>query len=233
MSERTAGSGHPVLDDLIADYKASALRRRSKGEDEVRHYLEIAALEPTEELAHRRTTELEEEAAARYDAARRVKPPVWNLTARLRAARTVRRLANDLSAAHHADRMYWLVHRNHRSAVRGRQLALQKAALESHTADWDGVTRILSCSCGDASEYLAHIASLLGVDETGAREALLTVHNNIETGAGMCGGCDTCGAESAAVHCPVCGGADFPCLTYFVAAGRGPTDPKDSYEHPL
>lgn len=115
--------GHAVLDWLIADYKASSLRRRSKGEDEVRHCLEIAALEPTEDLAQKRTTALEEEAAARYFAACRVKPPAWNLVARLRAARTVRRLANDLSAAHHADRMYWLVLRNHRRSVRARQRA--------------------------------------------------------------------------------------------------------------
>lgn len=115
--------GHPVLDWLIADYKASSSRRRNKGEDEVRHYLEIAALELTEDLAQSRTTALEEEAASRYFAARRVKAPGWNLVARLRAARTVRRLANALSAAHHADRMYWLVLRDHRSAVRARQHA--------------------------------------------------------------------------------------------------------------
>jgi hypothetical protein len=120
-------AGHPVLDWLIDDYKASAARRRSKGEDEVRRYLEIAALEPTEELAHQRTTALEEEAARRYFAARRVKPPAWNLVARLRAASTVRRLANDLSAAHHADRMYWLVHRNQLRAVRTRELAQEES----------------------------------------------------------------------------------------------------------
>ncbi|GAA4034089.1 hypothetical protein GCM10023063_17540 [Arthrobacter methylotrophus] len=155
-----APPGHPVLDWLIADYRASSARRRNKGEDEVRRYLEIAALEPTEELAHQRTTALEEEAAARYFAARRgVKPPTWNLVARLRAARTVRRLANDLSAAHNADRMYWLVHRNHRMAARGRELALQKAAIETHTAVWDGDTRTLSCSCGETAGYLTHIAA--------------------------------------------------------------------------
>ena len=217
-------AGHPVLDWLIADYKASSSRRRNKGEDEVRHYLEIAALEPTEELAHQRTTALEEEAADRYYAARRVKPPIWNLIARLRAARTVSRLANDLSAAHHADRIYWLVRRNRSRAVRGRQLGLQKTALKSHTAAWDGDTRTLSCSCGDAAGYLAHIATMLGVDDAAAREALLEVHNNVETNAGMCGGCETCADSSAAVHCPVCGDADEPCLTYFVAAGHGPTD---------
>lgn len=216
--------GHPVLDWLIADYKSSAERRRNKGEDEVRHYLEIAALEPTEELAHERTTALEDEAADLYYDARRVKAPVWNLVARLRAARTVRRLANDFEAAHHADRMYWLVHRNHRRAVRGRELAMQKATLDSHTADWDGASSTLSCSCGDTTGYVTHIAALLGTDEAGAREALLSAHNNIEINAGMCGGCETCGGASAAVHCPVCGDADDPCLTYFVAAGRGPTD---------
>lgn len=114
-----AAAGHPVLDWLIADYKASAARRRKRGEDEVRRYLEIAALEPTEELAHKRTTAMEEEAAERYFAARRTKHPAWSLIARLRAARTLRRLANELSAAHHADRMYWLVHRNHIAAARG------------------------------------------------------------------------------------------------------------------
>ncbi|MBG0738640.1 hypothetical protein IV500_04290 [Paeniglutamicibacter antarcticus] len=126
--------GHPVLDWLIADYKASASRRRSKGEDEVVRYLEIAALEPTEDLAHARATALEEEAASRYFKACRVKPPVWNLVARLRAARTVRRLANIHSAAHHADRMYWLVRRNQRRAANARQRA-EEAALESHAAD--------------------------------------------------------------------------------------------------
>jgi hypothetical protein len=219
-----APAGHPVLDWLIADYKASAARRRSQGEDEVRRYLEIAALELTEELAHQRTAALEEEAADRYDAARRVKHPAWKLLARLRAARTVRRLANDLSAAHHADRMYWLVHRNHRSAVRGRQLGRWREALEGHPADWNKDTRTLSCSCGDAGGYLRHIAHLLGTDEAGSREALLSVHHNIEIKAGMCGGCETCAGSSAAVNCLVCGEADDPCLTYFVATGRGPTD---------
>jgi hypothetical protein len=115
--------GHPVLDWLIADYKASTAHRRNKGEDEVRRYLEIAALEPTEELAQKRTTALEEEAAGRYFTARLVKPSAWNLVARIRVARTVRRLGNDLSAAHHADRMYWLVQRNHLRAVRTREFA--------------------------------------------------------------------------------------------------------------
>lgn len=226
MAETTDAQpeGHPVLDWLIADYKASAARRRNQGEDEVRHYLEIAALEPTEELAHQRTTAMEEEAADRYDAARRIKHPAWNLVARLRAARTVRRLANDLSAAHHADRMYWLVHRNHRRAVRGRELGRWREALEGHTAVWDEGTRTLSCSCGDAGGYLTHIAALIGADESAAREALLYVHINVETHAGMCGGCETCGGASSAVHCSVCGDADDPCLTHFVAAGRGPTD---------
>jgi hypothetical protein len=96
--------------------------------------------------------------------------------------------------------------------------------LAAHTADWDGETRTLFCSCGDDTGYLAHIAALLGTDEAGAREALLAAHNNIETNTGTCGGCETCGGDSAAVHCPVCGDADYPCLTYFVAAGRGPTD---------
>jgi hypothetical protein len=115
--------GHPVLDWLIADYKASSSRRRNKSEDRVRHYLEIAALEPTEELAQKKTTTMEEEAANRYLAACRVKTPAWNLVARLHAASAVRRLAKDHSAAHHADRLYWLVHRNHLRAVRSRQRA--------------------------------------------------------------------------------------------------------------
>lgn len=92
--------------------------------------------------------------------------------------------------------------------------------LDRHTADWDGET--LFCSCGDAGGYTAHIAALLGTDEAGAREALLAAHNNVEANAGMCGGCETCRGDSAAVHCPICGDADDPCLTWFVAAGRGP-----------
>ncbi|WP_422759035.1 hypothetical protein [Paenarthrobacter sp. C1] len=114
-----ASAGHPVLDWLIADYKAEGSRcRSSRGLDEVRRYLELAALEPTEELALKRMEALEEEAAGRYFEARRVKPPQWNLLARLRAALAVRRLAKDLSAAHHADRYYWLVHRNLRKSGR-------------------------------------------------------------------------------------------------------------------
>lgn len=114
-----ASAGHPVLDWLIADYKAEGSRRRSsRGLDEVRRYLELAALEPTEELALKRMEALEEEAAGRYFEARTVKPPQWNLLARLRAALTVRRLAKELSAAHHADRYYWLVHRNLRKSGR-------------------------------------------------------------------------------------------------------------------
>jgi len=96
--------------------------------------------------------------------------------------------------------------------------------LAGHTADWRQESRDLSCSCGDATGYLAHIATLLGTDEAGAREALLAAHNNVEINAGMCGGCDTCGGASTAVCCPVCGDGDDPCLTYFVAAGRGPAD---------
>ena len=96
--------------------------------------------------------------------------------------------------------------------------------LASHTADWDAETRILACSCGDAAGYVAHIATLLGTDEPSAREALLVVHDNVAVNAGMCGGCETCGDSSTAVHCPVCGDAYDPCLTYFVATGRGPTD---------
>jgi hypothetical protein len=94
-----------------------------------------------------------------------------------------------------------------------------------HTADWGEETRALSCSCGDATGYVAHVAALLGVDEADAREALLELHSNVETNAGMCGACEACAGSSAAVHCPVCGDADEPCLTYFVAAGRGPTPP--------
>lgn len=209
-----------MLDWLIADYKAAASGRRDRGLDEVRRYLEIAALEPTEELAHERTTALEEEAASRYFAALRVKPPRWNLLVRLRAALTVRRLANDLSAAHHADRMYWLVHRNHRQAVRDRQ----RTDLQGHKAHWAMDSRILSCSCGNTTGYIAHIAALLGTDEGTACKVLLDFHENFETNAGMCGGCETCSGSSAAVRCLICGHADDPCLTYYVAAGRGPTD---------
>ncbi|HEX9226480.1 MAG TPA: hypothetical protein VF885_07450 [Arthrobacter sp.] len=96
--------------------------------------------------------------------------------------------------------------------------------LDGHTADWDADTQTLSCSCGEGSGFVAHIAVLLGTDEAGAKEALLAVHVNVAVNAGMCGGCETCGDSSAAVHCPVCGDAHDPCLTYFVAAGRGPTD---------
>lgn len=118
MPDAPAQSGHPVLDWLIDDYKAAAARRRnSRGLDEVRHYLEIAALEPTEDLALKRTTALEEEVYERYRAARRVDPPAWNLVARLLKAITVHRLANEVSAAHHADRYYWLVHRNQSRAA--------------------------------------------------------------------------------------------------------------------
>lgn len=99
--------------------------------------------------------------------------------------------------------------------------------LDGHTADWHGESRPLSCSCGDATGYVAHIAALLGTDDVGARGALLAAHNNVGVNAGLCGGCDTCGSATAAIHCPVCGDADHPCLTYFVAAGRGPTDATD------
>lgn len=71
---------------------------------------------------------------------------------------------------------------------------------------------------------MAHIAALLGTDEHGARGALLDTHDNTEVNPGACGGCETCGGSSASVHCPVCGHANDPCLTYYVAAGRGPTD---------
>lgn len=221
MADTTQAAGHPVLDWLIDDYKAAASRRRdSKGLDDVRHYLEIAALEPTEELARQRTTALEEEAAGRYFAARRVKTPRWNLVGRIRAALTVRRLANELSAAHHADRYYWLVHRNLRQAARDRR----REDLRAHTAHWDMDAHVLSCSCGDTGGFLSHIAALLSTDEGGARKILLDFHENFEVNAGMCGGCETCGGSSASVRCLICGHADDPCLTYHVAAGHGPTD---------
>lgn len=100
--------------------------------------------------------------------------------------------------------------------------------LDRHTAEWDGQT--LACSCGDASGYLGHIAALLGIDEDGARAALLGEHCISGVNAGMCGGCETCGDSTAAVHCPVCGDAEDPCLTWFVAAGRGPADTEGPHE---
>lgn len=96
--------------------------------------------------------------------------------------------------------------------------------LERHTAVWRQESRTLACSCGDVTGYVSHIGALLGTDEACARGALLAAHDNVEVSAGMCGGCDACGSASAAVHCPICGDASDPCLTYFVAAGRGPTD---------
>jgi hypothetical protein len=97
-----------------------------------------------------------------------------------------------------------------------------ESLLDRHTADWNEDTRTVYCSCGDPADYVDHIAALLGTDEDGARAALLTTHDNVGVNTGMCGGCETCGDSSAAVHCPVCGDADFPCLTWFVAAGHGP-----------
>lgn len=96
--------------------------------------------------------------------------------------------------------------------------------LYGHTADWDGESGVLACSCRDSTGYVDHIAALLGADEHGARQALLAAHDNTEVNAGTCGGCETCGDTSAAVHCPICGDGYDPCLTYHVAAGRGPTD---------
>lgn len=221
MADTTQAAGHPVLDWLIDDYKAAASgHRNSKGLDEVRRYLEIAALEPTEELARQRTTALEEEAASRYFAARRVKTPRWNLIGRIRAALTVRRLANELSAAHHADRYYWLVHRNLRQAARDRR----REDLRTHTAHWDMDGHVLSCSCGDNGGFLSHIAALLSTDEHGARQALLVAHEITEVNQGMCGGCETCGSCSQGASCRICGDDEQPCLTYYVAAGNGPTE---------
>ena len=97
--------------------------------------------------------------------------------------------------------------------------------LAEHAAKWNDVDLVVVCACGarHLGGYFAHVASLLGTDESGAREVLLEAHTNVEVNAGMCGGCDTCGADSAAVSCPICGDGYDPCLTYYEAAGQGPS----------
>lgn len=100
--------------------------------------------------------------------------------------------------------------------------------LAGHTADWHEESQALSCSCGDRARYVVHIAALLGTDEAGARQALLTAHDNVEVNAGICGGCDTCGSQSAGVHCPICGDADHPCLVYYEVGAGSSTDPNDT-----
>jgi hypothetical protein len=92
-----------------------------------------------------------------------------------------------------------------------------KAALEDHAADWHEDTRTVVCSCGDATGYLAHITALLRTDELGARLALLEAHEFTEINAGMCGGCDTCGSDSASAVCAICGEGYSPCGAYFEA----------------
>lgn len=108
------------------------------------------------------------------------------------------------------------------------------AVLAGHTADWDGEALIVACSCHTRHPdgYFAHIAALLGTDEAGARQGLLEAHANVEVNTGMCGGCDTCGAESTSVACPICGSDYEPCLTYYEASGRGPSAGSTIEGHP-
>lgn len=91
--------------------------------------------------------------------------------------------------------------------------------LADHSLGFDEASRTAVCTCGNAlpAGYLAHIGRLLGVDECGTRTALLEAHALTEVNAGMCGGCDTCGGESASVICAICGEGYSPCPTYFEA----------------
>lgn len=79
------------------------------------------------------------------------------------------------------------------------------------------------CSCGDLAPggFLAHLSSLLGIDETAARAALLEAHDNVEVNPGMCGGCETCGDSSAGAFCQICGFNYDPCFAHSLAT-EGP-----------
>ncbi|MET4144076.1 hypothetical protein [Arthrobacter sp. UYCo732] len=89
----------------------------------------------------------------------------------------------------------------------------------THNIGFDEATRNTVCECGDRGHagYLAHIAGLLGTDETGARQALLKAHTFTEINPGMCGGCETCGSDSVSAVCAICGEGDSPCGAYFEA----------------
>lgn len=92
--------------------------------------------------------------------------------------------------------------------------------LAGHSVGYDEAARDTFCTCGDKTGrngYLAHIAGLLGTDESGARKALLKAHAFTEINAGMCGGCDTCGSDAAAALCAICGEGYSPCAAYFIA----------------
>lgn len=90
--------------------------------------------------------------------------------------------------------------------------------LADHNLGFAGRTAL--CTCGNTlpAGYLAHIGRLLGVGECGTRTALLEAHASAEVNAGMCGGCDTCGSESALAVCAICGEGYSPCGAYFIAA---------------
>lgn len=91
--------------------------------------------------------------------------------------------------------------------------------MADHTVEHPGAP---SCSCGEnlPGGLIAHIATLMDVDEIVARKALLTAHNNVEINAGKCGGCDTCGSDAAMAMCAICGEGYSPCPTYYAAVAE-------------
>lgn len=91
--------------------------------------------------------------------------------------------------------------------------------LAEHLVEYDQIAKATVCSCGNSrtGDYLSHVAGLLDTDELGARLALLEAHDFTEINAGMCGGCDTCGSDSASAVCAICGEGYSPCGAYFEA----------------
>jgi hypothetical protein len=101
--------GHPVLDALIVDYRASLGRSVSRDKS-ILHVLRfweiVAATTDTEAEALSYARSLHSLAIDHYQDNRPATAPLWNLPAQRRNRRRLQELHTHLQAAAHADRRY-------------------------------------------------------------------------------------------------------------------------------
>lgn len=103
-------AGHPVLDSIIARYRAglgSNVRRDAQHRRVIQLWEMTAAQTTTEEEAIRHLDHLYSLAIDHYRDNKPAKAPAWNLPARYRHWRLVCMLQDQLSAAHHADHYHF------------------------------------------------------------------------------------------------------------------------------
>lgn len=112
--------GHPVLDSLISRYRAglgSSVRRDALHRQVIQLWEMTASQTTTEEEAIKHLDHLYSLAIDHYRENKPAPAPVWNLLARYRRWRLLRRLEDQLSAAHEADKYHFYMVKTYPSVI--------------------------------------------------------------------------------------------------------------------